>query len=323
MKRKILLNTAVVLLLPVIYYFMLTGIKKNDSNENNILSINTSKRFDEVIFNDKYFTLPEEPYNRDFYSDRCRTAFLCYARRIEINSINEDTSKHLNSLYFKNTAGDYTVDKGYRVIHAAPDKKYPHGFILAQNITYGKENILNDNLEKDSGTWYIKPKLRINKDDFDNMDTDPVAAVVIYNCRNEKVDSVIIQVRNFSDMSGTYDGEYRDKYLFDIGHDLEFAGHKLFGGFKKEKLPQIKIYWFGLYEVWFSKIIIDDYKANSLFGNMPGNYDEHIRQSATAENYLLVLSMLRQYKPDYAQMRSANYVLNIMYNNIFRIPYTE
>ncbi len=324
MKRKILLNAVVAILLPLIYYFMITGTKKNDTKESNLLSINnTSKKFNEIIFNDKYFTLPTESYSRDFYNEKSRIASLCYSRRLEINAIKGDTSKYSNSLYFKYTAGDYVTDGGKTVLHSKPSEKYPHGYILAQNINYQKEKILNDNLEKDSGIWYIKPLLRINKNDFDIMETDPVAAIVIYNCKNEKVDSVIIQVRNFSGVNGTYDGEYKDKYLFDIGHDLEFAGYKLFNGNKKNKLFEIKVYWFGLYEVWFDKILIDDYKANSLFGNMVGNFDEHIRHDATTENYLLILSMLRQYKPDYSQIESSNYVLNVIYNNLFRVPYNE
>ncbi len=202
-----------------------------------------------------------------------------------------------------------------------------------------KENLQHsdiiDYLFNSTGTWHLKPSLKIRQSDFNPDDPREVVRIEVRKFNGEILETKIIRVRNFEDENHNYTEGYVEKYDFSQEpptgtKDLEISGARAPGGlnygradnyqyaddFKNACKVDFKIYWSGFVDVWFDKLIVDDklgdeifknnydyeniYKESSNFGSHPTNvsfFSDEVKYS-NFECIKYVQSKMKQYNPD-------------------------
>jgi hypothetical protein len=337
---KTIYKLLILMLIPAMYYVLVSGYlvsnEENNTTANNTAgpTVTAPKDFVLSIYNGNIAYTPDSMWvlqqtagsNYGLYYDRCKISQLCYAQRLVYEIAPNGGSSTVNDGFcYRNCTGIYEEEPdGRTVLHACTGNcintaPTAAGY-LAQNIYENlQQNIIiqfNPILGSDRGTWYVKPMLRIKQSDFRNDDTTPVVSISVYNPKLERIDSIVIQVRNFSDRSGNYSGAYQDSYMFEIAKDLQFTGNDLFNGYESKKSstwPDVKIYWFGLVDTWFDEVTIDDRLADGLF---EGRYDYHIIRETTPEVFIMTALKVKGHEFRESNYKSVNYVMSVMYDKL-------
>lgn len=195
------------------------------------------------------------------------------------NTINDGFS------YQNVMSNTYTIDSGRTVLHAKtwPSANQNSAGWLCKNIY---ENVQHSDYinGKDKGDWFIKPMMRIDQSDFDETDTTKVVAIVVNDFNGDRLDSIIVKVRNFRNSNNEYFGNYIDEFNFQNEFpliDLTISGTDLnYGntGHIHSSMIDFKVYWFGQVDVWFDKMIVDDDMGDLLF---EGDFDDEIQDEVT------------------------------------------
>lgn len=155
----------------------------------------------------------------------------------------------------------------------------------------------------DDFRWYIKPRMRIDKDFANNPANSEkkVIRIEIYNYDgNPAVPPVDVRVKDFLDANNRYKGGYKEMYRFDDSnpYKLSVPGNLLatdntdtnayYTPSKKSRVDY-RIYWYGEAEVWLDYVRLDDEWAHYLFtdpdGKLPGNryrFGERIKAEVKA-----------------------------------------
>lgn len=296
---------------------------------------------DQITHTNSLLTLTNNK-NLKLLFERCKISKLCYAQRLIYEVGNGSTSIN-NGFCYTGGGGEYTTDSGRTVRKGTdPAQQYPNGYWLSTGIYENLQHsdLYNFNLQyADSGTWYMKPMMRIDSNIVDNYPEKPVVRIVVNNFRGDTIKNVIIKARNFANFdqgSGTYlyNGRYIDVFDFalDPGTSLEISGSdtldnglgKGIRAYREEfyKWPthckiDFKVYWLGEVTVWFDKMTVDDFYGNKLFDPNPANnFDYNIEQEVDnfADN-----SGLYSFFADelvYSQFAACRYVDSVMkYHN--------
>lgn len=124
--------------------------------------------------------------NLEILLDRSKISKLCYAQRL-IYEVSAGNTTENNGFCYSSTGGSYTTDQGRTVLYASdPNQSFPNGYWLARNVY---ENLQHSDLYSfnaqlaDSGTWHIKPMMRIDSSIVDNYPEKPVVRIVVNNFR--------------------------------------------------------------------------------------------------------------------------------------------
>jgi len=203
----------------------------------------------------------------------------CYGQRLEYEVSQSGSTTENNGFSYQNVMPNtYTTDSGRSVLHARPwpQANNQSAGWLCNNIYENLQHTdLWDFVQLDSFAWHLKPMIRIDSNNFNNNDTTKVVAIVTKSYDGSRIDSVIVRVNNFGN-GGIYKGQYVDKFSFPLGIDLLKTSGSPINGLGKGRDPDsrlwknnckvdFKIYWYGLVEVWFDKLTVDDDRANRLF----------------------------------------------------------
>ena len=218
--------------------------------------------------------------------ERVNISNLCFSQRI----VYEAEGGNYGFSYQRRSA-NLEQDSGRTVVHACRNEsECPQTDATPRMLCDSiYENLQHSDLyywypgtTDTSNFWHIKPVMRIDSNIFSPVDTTPVIAIVTKNFLGNKIDSIIIKVNNFAQTH--YSGNYLENYFgvnpqvkgrLEDTLSLNFgrAGAEL-----KNCKVDFKVYWFGLVDVWFDKMIVDDERANKLFDPNPlNNYDKKIK----------------------------------------------
>jgi hypothetical protein len=225
---------------------------------------------------------------------RNRITSLCYSQRLiyEVSDIANDSVSNYGFCYRKKMNGTFTNDNGKSALHAAAGTSSAGE--LCSSIY---ENMQHTDLfyfgpgASDLGKWHVKPVMKIKKEDFNNplLKNTPVVKINSLNYLGDIISSVTLRVDNFRDSNGTYNGDYIENYLFNLKDSLQINGiydslkavKGLNDGYTGKNPERSKVdfqvYWYGLVDVWFNKMIVDDEGADKLFR---GVYDVKIKDEA-------------------------------------------
>lgn len=313
----------VFLLIPLVYYFLIGGFKEKPTDTTDSKTYDPKsvikRDFIEYILNGNLDSVIQSRHEYKPMEDTGRLYRIIKSQRVVITLPGgfEDGNEIYN---FSDIKGyEETGDNGNKVLYLSSGnyidnrQKLEKGYAL-QNIS-GKLplKLLRDTIG--SFELYFKPNLKIRRGDFSFVDTRPVAAVIIYDEKGKIADSIVIRVRNFSDMNGKYDGGYTDKYLTEVvtaDNNFRIASDKLSGKNKYFGF-QVSIYWFGEVDLWFEKLTVEDRIAKELFS---GNYYYIIKEGYGIDEFYSAADLLRQNKIKTANYNSFNYVMNVLYDNV-------
>lgn len=245
--------------------------------------------------------------------------------------------------YFKDVSGSIESDDGKNVLHVCPNVlQCPEGNAMPriicqdiQNGATGKSLLSEEFRSPEISSLHIKPVMRIRKKDFNVMDERPVIGIIIRDQEYKTYDTIVITVSNFSDKyKGEYDGQYLQDFNFLTSlNSLEVSSEKVFGKYQKgssgiaDENPDIRVYWYGQVEVWFEKLIIDDYWADNLFSSENtegGKFDFKISECSSEDNLGFILNKFRT-KEDISISNQVciNYVISRMYNSLQTVKYAH
>lgn len=231
--------------------------------------------------------------------ERVRISNLCYSQRL----IYEAEGGNNGFSYQRRTA-DIVPDSGRQVIHACTNSvECPVTDVSPRMLCDSiYENLQHTDLyyfppgSTDNLIWKIKPVMKIDSNDFIPGDATPVVAIITKNYIGNDIDTIIIKVKNFG--LNSYSGNYIQDY-FDLDHPLEVNGHidsinsLSYGrpapgtGIEDCKVD-FQVYWYGLVDVWFDKMIVDDERADELF---KGIHDIKIQDEISTLNNSIVFTM--------------------------------
>jgi hypothetical protein len=230
--------------------------------------------------------------------ERRNIAMPCYGQRLvyEVPLYSGDSLTNFGFCYRHTDANvaSLKTDSGRTVLHASLDVTAEHpvpnepGW-LCRDIY---ENLQHTDLyyfiqSADTAWWYMKPEMRINPAVFSIDDSTPVLSLVSYGFLGNRIDSHVIRVRNFRDYPDTtYSGQYKNHFDFSqepSGYNLSVSGSLIdtaglnFGRPEAGKSVDdckvdFKIYWYGLVDVWFDKLTVDDWIANDLFNGVNDDF---------------------------------------------------
>ena len=230
--------------------------------------------------------------NRDLKGFYARTKIfrLAEGQRLEYEVSQSGSTTVNDGFCYQNVMNNtFTTDTGRTVLHA---KTWPADYPDSPGwLCYGiYENMQHSDYinGKDKGNWFLKPMMRINQNDFDSTSATPVVAIVIKNFDGSRTDrdSIVIRVNNFRNENNRYFGNYIEKYNFAFGIDsLQKIGdtssfginHGNNGNLESSQID-FKVYWFGLVDVWFDKMTVDDEIGDKLF---KGERDERIQDEVS------------------------------------------
>ncbi len=266
------------------------------------------------------------------FLERQRISWLCYSQRL----IYEAEGGNYGFSYQRRSA-NIIQDSNRMVIHAcANELECPETDATPRMLCDSiYENLQHTDLyyfhpdSSDIKPWILKPKMRIKQSDFSDTNTTPVVAIITKNYLGATIDSVIIRVFNFSQsgVPNNYFGQYVNNF-FDLNLSVSGRGDTIAGLNYGKPAPgedikqckvDFKVYWFGLVDVWFDKMIVDDTRADQLFGeDYAGNYDCKIKDYSNLENYLYALFLVKEKKYTTANILPINYVMKIMYDELAR-----
>ncbi len=324
-KLKIIFEAFIALLIPVVYFFLIGGFNGRPQNEQSTnpydpLSV-IKTDFVKDIQTGKFDLKNIDTNNWSKKYESSKLKLFLSSQRVIFNTVkNPDTSS--GEFYFRNVKGYEEKDSsGANVLYLSSGsfvdgREKMTKCYIAQDI-YGNIPISLKHDTVGSSEWYIKPKMKIRKADFSPGDTRAVAAIIIYNFAGKMIDSTVIRVRNFSDLSGKYEGGYLEKYMTEYekpGDNMLISSMELFKNMPKNNSGfHIKVFWFGEVDLRFEKITMDDNMANEL---LSGNYDQRINEETTPETFMSIAVMIRNNRFNTTNYLAINYVMNVMYNNL-------
>jgi len=212
---------------------------------------------------------------------RGRIELLCRTQRLiyEVEDGNNHLGTNYGFVYRNNMTGVFEYDGNRTVL--APKAGIHSAGLLCDSIY---ENLQHTDLYyfhygTDTTLWKIKPVMKIDSSDFSTDDTTAVVAIITKNYSGITIDSIVIRVNNFA--QNNYTGKYDTTYF---GLDLSVLGKDTINGLGHGRPApgapidsckiDFKVYWFGLVDVWFDKMIVDDDKADRLYS---GVYDIKIQ----------------------------------------------
>lgn len=215
---------------------------------------------------------------------------MCYGQRLEYE-VSNIGSTTLNDGFCYQTimSNTHTTDGSRTVLKPVPGT-HTAG-ILCQNIFENFQHTdLYDFVQNDAGTWFVKPVMKI---DSSIVDTDPqkqIVKILITNYQGDTVNTIILRARNFRDANGNYNGNYIDKYRFDLNVDsLQVSGKRddtlglgygispNYWEWEANSKIDFKVEWLGQAEVWFDKMRVDDELANQVLnGDFNDRIDEEV-----------------------------------------------
>lgn len=229
------------------------------------------------------------------YFGRSKIEKLCYGQRLEYEAEGGN-----NGFSYQRRSANVTSDSGKSVVHAClpdqtncPETDATPRYLcdsIYENLQHGD---LIDFTQLDTGTWFIKPMMRIDSSIVDLNPEDSIVRIDVINYRGALIKSVKIKARNFGkfdaqSQSYFYSGNYKNIYDFSLESgniNLEITGESyspsgLNYGMRYNTWPEwkdsckvdFKIWWYGKVEVWFDKMTVDDEVGNRLF-----NADSSIR----------------------------------------------
>lgn len=252
---------------------------------------------------------------------RTKIEKLCYGQRLIYEA--EGGNNDFSYSYKMNPS---TQDGERWIVKATADSN--SAGILCENITENLQHsdIIDYNFNS-TGTWYLKPLLKIKQSDFSPDDTTEVVRIEVRNFSNEIIATKKIRVRNFRNDSLQYNGDYINKFDFtpDPGMDLLIDGRDSIGClnhnrglienpfenniFKDSCHVDFKIYWCGNVDVYFDKLIVDDEMGNAIF-NL--EHDDKIYQEVS--NFTNNSSNLSFYADEvkYSNFECIKHVISVM-----------
>ena len=253
---------------------------------------------------------------------------LCRSNRYVFKVSETGINPNYENMFGEVMTDALVIDDGMRVLQAR--KNINKAGLLCKNITGADGNAVKDLFRQDSrdiSDWSLKPVMRINKSDFSPDDTTKVVSLTVINYKGDTISTDTLRIRDFGNRNNEYTGQYTDSYSFinlvvsgrpDTSAGLSYGMPEKTES-KVSGKTDIQVYWFGLADVWFEKMIVDDRRADELFGkDYMGNHDQKIKDAATPENYLLITSIIRQNNYTMSNIQPINYVLNVMHDELVR-----
>lgn len=255
------------------------------------------------------------------YYGRNKIERLCYGQRLEYEAEGGN-----NGFSYQTINGSIKTDSGRTVVHGCltqqncPEADATPRYLcqnIYENLQHGD---LIDFTQLDDSTWFIKPVMRIDSNAVDNNPNDSVVRIDVVNYKGRIIKSVKISVKDFSESGNlNYAGNYicrfhiPDSILSIKGMSFDSAAGLNYGmrsdswnKWKDNCKVDFKVWWYGKVEVWFDKMVVDDYWGDQLFS---GEMDGKIKDGATEQNFNSILYQLR-------------YDKNIKYSN-FPCMYAE
>ncbi|MBK8981334.1 MAG: hypothetical protein IPM38_03180 [Ignavibacteria bacterium] len=244
---------------------------------------------------------------------------MCYGQRLEYEISSAGSTTINDGFCYQNVmSNSYTTDGNRTVLRPVPGTH--SAGMLCENIYENFQHTdLYDFVQNDTGTWFVKPVMKI---DSSLVDTDPfkeIVKIIITNYLGDTISTPIIRARNFRDANNNYNGSYIDKYKFDLDVDsLQILGRNdipeglgygispFYWEWEANSKIDFKVEWFGQAEVWFDKMRVDDEIANQLF---KGEFDPFIDEEV-----------------NYFTSHSSNYAFftdELVYSNIPCVKYVK
>ena len=281
------------------------AVENNISNYRDSLNLNAiqiysydgslSGRFEEPLSSySSYISDVMESVNNGMlkgYYERQKIVVPCYGQRLEYEAEggNEGFS-------YKWQMHNGVTDSNRTVIHASsPDSP---GMLCDTIYENAQHSDGTDFTHRDLLTWYIKPVMRINTG---LPDTTSIVTIHVTDYNGTIIKSIKIRAGNFKS-GGVYSGAYQDKY-YNLSEDLSVSGANTSGGlnyrlppvdstwvFTLNKHPRtckvdFKVYWHGLTDVWFDKMIVDDEMGDKLFNISNPEHDSCVNKIKEETNY--------------------------------------
>ena len=324
-KLKTIFEVFIALLIPVVYFFLIGGFNGIPESEHNTITYDPLSvirtDFVKEIRSGKYDTQFNKLTSNEENEIDNVTEYLINSQRVEIFPFKEDANSE-NKIHFNGVNGYKVTDSaGVNALYLSSGsyvdgrEKLEKCYFTGEYNTDKTKVLKNDSALR--GEWYIKPRMKIRRADFSIADNRPVAAIITYSIEGKMIDSTVIRVRNFSDLSGTYNGGYTEKYMTEFelpGDNMRISSLEIFNKkAMRSKIFQVKIYWFGIIDLWFEKLTIEDQTANKL---LSGSYDENIKESATPLQFIKIAYKIQDNKFSVSNKTSLNYVMNVMHNNL-------
>ena len=253
----------------------------------------TGQLSDNQIRNFENFLELTKQANLYGFFERSFLGKYCYAQRLiyEVSPVNYNTDLNFGFVYQQRMNNTYETDEGRTVLHAKPGV-HSAGYLckdIYENLQHGD---LFDFRQDDKGTWFIKPVLKIPTGMQDNI---PVVRIDVVSFKGEVVKQIVLKTDNFK-YNGAYSGGYLENYFNLPEHAMEIQGDDKsqsslnFGRLEKwwewdeNCKVDFRLHWFGLCEVWFDKMTVDDKLANELFNpNLQADITLRIKQES--ENF--------------------------------------
>lgn len=138
-----------------------------------------------------------------------------------------------------------------------------------------------------SYSWFVKPKIRADKDFVNNQLNwqTSVCRIEVINYDNQLIRSVILNARNFLDSSLYYDGKYKEEYRYFANEPtLTFTQPEAVNFNPDGKywdVPEgichvdFKVYWYGNCDMWIDYIRVDNDVADGLMNPNSANYTQY------------------------------------------------
>lgn len=285
MKKKIF-EVFILLIIPVIYYFLLMG-SKTENGYKPKADINKRAEFDYSEFIEKKKNVNKPTENININADSS-ILFLINSCRLEIKSNNRDKDYNFNYTM----PGTMTSDSGRDVLHAIPVINKEGWLCYKTGISF---NMTKDELIK------IKPVMRIKEDEED--ETPIMRIEIIKQGEETALKSIEIKPENFKDYWGKYAGAYIDEPMnLPLNADLTYLQ-------TCNQVYNYRIWWYGDIEVWFEKFIVQDQVSETLNKHQ---YDSYIMAATTQDSFDNLTEYLKVSEIRKENRISINYIMNIM-----------
>jgi hypothetical protein len=217
------------------------------------------------------------------YYGRWKIERLCYGQRLVYEAEGGNSG-----FSYTNNSGYVTTDSGRQVVKAClntaqcPETDATPRYLcqnIYENLQHGD---LIDFTQLDTAEWFIKPVMRIDSNIAHNNFNDSVVRIDVINYSGKLINSFVIKAGDFLN-NGNYSGKYISKYQFPLtvtgecydttGLNYGMRNDTGFGGVEWRKWKDsckvdFKVWWYGKVEVWFDKMIVDDYWGNELFSGI-------------------------------------------------------
>jgi hypothetical protein len=227
--------------------------------------------------------------------DRVKLDYLCYGQRSDYQCESEDCyrqnhpypdrwfytyNNHPPDVSTDYTDNDPVYGSGEQVRYSSTSL-HTAGYVV-YGLKSNREQINCDGFShpymKDNiHAWYVKPRIRADKNYIDNHNDEPICRIEVYNFDDTLIKSTIIRARNLKDGTGYYDGKYHEEFNFNpqlndstlFFPDWQASNFNPNCEFILEQNCQVdyKVYWYGNCDMWIDYVRVDNDVANDLFGS--------------------------------------------------------